>query len=113
MKFQQKKLRDVAGFYLRLILGFTLLSALAAGESAKRIFALGAWEESSYFSEEEKAVLTLTKEITPISDHGVSDDVCGRVRNLSGEQYLAHLILAINTINSWNRIVISTRLGPE
>ena len=87
--------------------------ALAAGESAKRIFALSAWKESPYFSEEEKVVLALTEEVTLISDHGVSDEVYGDALRLFGEQYVAQLILATNTINSWNRIAISTRLMPE
>lgn len=87
--------------------------ALDAGELAKRIFALNAWQESPYFTEEEKAVLALTEEITLISHHGVSDEVYNKVLNLFGEQYLAQLIVAINTINAWNRIAISTLLMPE
>ena len=87
--------------------------ALAAGESNQRIFALSAWQHSPYFSEEEKAVLQLTEEITLISDHGVSDEVYSKVLSLFGEQYLAQLIVAINTINTWNRIAVATRLLPE
>ncbi len=87
--------------------------ALAAGESAKRLFALSAWQESPFFSEEERAVLALTEEVTLISDHGVSDEVYNKNLELFGEQYLAQLLIAINTINTWNRMGVATKLQPQ
>ena len=41
--------------------------ALQLGETQRRIFALSAWKESPLFSEEERAVLQLTEEVTQIS----------------------------------------------
>ena len=40
--------------------------ALKIGETQRRIFALSAWKESPLFTEEERAVLQLTEEVTLI-----------------------------------------------
>src|ERR1700712_1591598 len=47
--------------------------ARKAGETEQRIYALNAWRETPYFSEEEQAILALTEEVTLISRH-VSDE---------------------------------------
>jgi AhpD family alkylhydroperoxidase len=47
--------------------------ARKAGETEQRIYALSAWEESPLFSDEERAVLAFTEEVTKISEHGVTD----------------------------------------
>ena len=83
--------------------------ALKIGESQRRIFALSAWKESPLFTEEERAVLQLTEEVTLISKDGVSDDTYNGVLNLFGENVLAQIIMQIIVINSWNRIAVSTR----
>jgi AhpD family alkylhydroperoxidase len=82
--------------------------ALKAGEIPKRIFLLDAWRETDVFSEEEKVILQLTEEVTLIHRKGVSTETYQRALQILGEQYLAQLIMAITTINAWNRISIST-----
>lgn len=82
--------------------------ALKIGETSRRIFALSAWEESPLFSEEERAVLQLTEEVTLISPNGVSDATYNRALEFFGENVLAQLIMQIIIINSWNRIAVST-----
>jgi AhpD family alkylhydroperoxidase len=82
--------------------------ALALGETERRIFALSAWKESPLFSEEERAVLQLTEEITLISKDGVSDETYEKVLKFFGEKILAQIIMQIVMINSWNRIAVST-----
>ena len=83
------------------------------GETEQRIYLLNAWREvDGIFSEEEKAILALTEEVTLIPN-GVSDATYARAAELFGDQILAQLIMAIVTINAWNRIAISTRLQPE
>src|SRR5450432_398307 len=42
--------------------------ALKLGETAQRLFALSAWWETPFFSEEERAALKLTEEVTNISN---------------------------------------------
>jgi len=83
--------------------------ALKIGEIPRRIFALSAWKESPLFTEEERAVLQLTEEVTLILEDGVSDDTYNKVLKFYGENELAQIIMQVIIINSWNRIAVSTR----
>lgn len=85
--------------------------ARKAGETEQRIYALNAWRDTTFFSEEERAILALTEEVTLISNH-VKDETYEQVAKVLEEKYLAQVILAIITINAWNRIGISTNLVP-
>lgn len=84
--------------------------ALKIGESSQRIFLLNAWEETELFTEEERCVLAMTEEITLIHQGGLSNETYRRALKLFGENRVAQLIMAIVTINSWNRIAIATNL---
>jgi AhpD family alkylhydroperoxidase len=87
--------------------------ALAAGESAERIIQLDAWAESKHFyTAKEIAALELTEAITVLTDGFVPDAVYARAANEFDETELARLIVAITTINAWNRFGVSTRLVP-
>lgn len=81
------------------------------GETEQRIYALSAWWDTPYFTEEEQAVLALTEEVTRISNR-VSDETYNRAAKVLDEHALAQVIMAIIAINSWNRISITTRLEP-
>lgn len=82
--------------------------ALRYGESAQRIFLLDAWREAGLFTEEEKCLLQLTEEVTLIHQRGLSSETYKKAVELLGEHYLAQTIMAITTINAWNRLAIST-----
>lgn len=83
------------------------------GETEQRIYLLNAWKEvDGIYTEEERAVLALTEEVTLIPQ-GVSDTTYNKAAALFGEKLLAQIIMAIVTINAWNRIAITTRLQPE
>lgn len=82
--------------------------ALKNGESAQRIFLLNAWQETDLFDEEEKTVLSVTEEVTLIHAHGLSAETYQKAMHLFGEHYLAQMIMAVITINAWNRIAVST-----
>ena len=82
--------------------------AIKLGETPRRIFALSAWKESPLFSEEERAVLQLTEEVTMISNHGVSEATYNTILKFYSENQLAQILMQIVVINSWNRIAIST-----
>jgi AhpD family alkylhydroperoxidase len=84
--------------------------ALKLGETTQRLFALSAWWETPFFTEEERAVLRLTEQVTNISDKGITDDVYKNALNILGERKLAQAIFVIVTINSWNRIAISMHM---
>jgi AhpD family alkylhydroperoxidase len=85
--------------------------ARKAGETEQRIYALNAWRGTPFFSEEEQAILALTEEVTLISHH-VADETYEEAAKVLEETYLAQVILAIITINAWNRIGIATNLMP-
>lgn len=85
---------------------------LKKGEQFERILLLTVWREVSVFSEKEKAVLQLTECVTNISECGVPDHVYQNVRAHFDEKQYVDLIMAINTINSWNRIGIATGMSP-
>jgi len=79
------------------------------GETEQRIYLTSVWREADVFTEEEKAILALTEEVTMISNH-VSDEVYQKAASFFSEKYLAEIILLIITINSWNRLAITTGL---
>lgn len=79
------------------------------GETEQRIYLISAWREADIYTEEEKAILALTEEVTLINNH-VSEETYHNAARLFDEKYLAEIILAIITINSWNRFAITTGL---
>ncbi|EEM01800.1 Alkylhydroperoxidase AhpD core [Bacillus pseudomycoides] len=83
------------------------------GETEQRIYALNAWRETPFFTQEERAVLALTEAITLVAETHVPDEVYEEVRNFFEEEQIAEIIMQIVTINAWNRIGVSTRLMPE
>ncbi|EFC82042.1 carboxymuconolactone decarboxylase family protein [Parafrankia sp. EUN1f] len=86
--------------------------ALAAGESSRRLFSVAAWHESPFFTERERAALALTDAVTRLGPDGVPDDVWNTVTKVWTEQEAANLIVAIATINVWNRFAVTTRTPP-
>lgn len=87
--------------------------AITSGETPKRLLALNAWEDSSCFTQEEKAVLALTDQTTLIAGKGVTDKTFDKAINLLGPEKVSHAIMAIACINAWNRIGKATLLIPE
>lgn len=83
--------------------------ALDLGETAQRIFLLNAWKETELFTEEEKTILAITEEVTLISQNGLSDATYKQAERLFDGNQIAQIIMAVVTINAWNRIVISTK----
>jgi AhpD family alkylhydroperoxidase len=86
--------------------------ALALGETNQRLFALSAWWETPFFTEEERAALKLAEDVTNIS-HGVCDETYERALKLFGEQKVAQLIFIAISINSWNRVAIPVHMVAE
>ncbi len=84
--------------------------AIKLGETARRIFALSAWTESHLFTNEERAALQLTEELTMLGNHGVCDDTYQKSIEVFGEKITAQIIMQIVVINAWNRIAIPTKM---
>ncbi|WP_028563483.1 carboxymuconolactone decarboxylase family protein [Paenibacillus pinihumi] len=86
--------------------------ARATGETEQRLYMLSAWREAPFYTEEERAALALTEAVTQISNAGVPQELYEQVRKHFDEGQFVDLIMAINAINSWNRIAISTGMVP-
>ncbi|WP_027388521.1 carboxymuconolactone decarboxylase family protein [Chryseobacterium gregarium] len=84
--------------------------ALKYGETPQRIFLLNAWRETDLFTEEEKVILAMTEEITLISQKGLTDETYEKAIRFFDEEQVRSIIMAVITINMWNRIAISTHL---
>lgn len=82
--------------------------ARAAGESEQRIFTLDAWREAPFFTDAERAALELTEAVTLVATMRVPDALYERVRAHFTETQYVQLVMAINLINSWNRLSIAT-----
>ncbi len=79
------------------------------GEDQQRLFLLSAWRETDIFTEEEKILLQVTEEVTMIHLNGLTDKTYQRAIDKFDEHYFSQIIMAITTINAWNRIAISTQ----
>jgi AhpD family alkylhydroperoxidase len=81
------------------------------GESSERINTVAAWREAPYFSEGERAALALTEAATRLADRPdpVPDEVWDEAARHHNEEQLAALVVAIATINAFNRLNATTR----
>jgi AhpD family alkylhydroperoxidase len=86
-------------------------SAKQAGESDERLLMVSAWRDSTYFDDAERAALALTEAVTRLNDgpDTVSDDLWEQVSKHYAEGQLAALLVAIATVNFWNRLNAPTR----
>ena len=85
--------------------------ARRAGETDERLFAVAAWHDAPYFTDSERAALALTESLTRLADRSeaVPDDIWEEAVKHFDEMELASLILAIATINVWNRLNAAVR----
>jgi len=82
-----------------------------AGETDARLHTIAAWRDAPYFTDPERAALALTEAVTRLSDRPdpVPDDIWNEAVRHYDERALAALLLAIATINVWNRLNVATR----
>jgi AhpD family alkylhydroperoxidase len=85
--------------------------ARRAGETDERLFAVAAWHDAPYFTDGERAALALTESLTRLADRSeaVPDDIWEEAVKHFDETELATLLLAIATINVWNRLNAAVR----
>lgn len=88
--------------------------ALKNGDTSQRLFLVSAWREATkFFTEEEQTVLKMTEEITLIHQNGLSEETYRKASGIFSENQIAQIIMAIVTINAWNRIAVSTHQEIE
>ncbi|PCJ98238.1 MAG: hypothetical protein COA50_01650 [Flavobacteriaceae bacterium] len=83
---------------------------LENGEQQQRLFLLNAWRETELFTEEERIILQMTEEVTMIHQKGLTNKTYQKAIEKFDDQYVSQIIMAIATINAWNRIGISTHM---
>jgi AhpD family alkylhydroperoxidase len=86
--------------------------ARAGGETEQRLYGLGAWRESPYYTDKERAALGWTESVTLIAATHAEDEDFAAVREHFDDRQLADLTWAIAAINAWNRVAIAFRATP-
>ena len=81
------------------------------GETDERLFSVATWRDAPYFTDAERAALALTEAATRLSDREdpVPDEVWEEAARHYDEPALAALVIAIASINVWNRLNVVTR----
>jgi AhpD family alkylhydroperoxidase len=80
------------------------------GETDERLFAVAAWRHAPYFTDAERAALALAEAVTRLSDRPdpVPDEIWEEAAKYYDEKGLAALLIAIASINVWNRFNVAT-----
>jgi AhpD family alkylhydroperoxidase len=82
------------------------------GETEERIYLLNAWKEvKGLYTDEERAILAITEEVTLIQG-GLSEATYQLAKTLFSDHHIAQIIIAVISINAWNRMAISTHMQP-
>jgi len=81
------------------------------GETDERLYAVTACRDAPYFDDAERAALALTEAVTRLSDQAdpVPDGIWEEATRHYDEQALGVLLMAIASINVWNRLNVATR----
>ncbi|OUR95785.1 carboxymuconolactone decarboxylase [Halobacteriovorax marinus] len=85
--------------------------ARAFSEDEQRIFALSAWREAPFYTDQERAALEWAEVNTLISTLKVTDDLFDRMKTFFTDEQLVDLTMVVTQINAWNRIALSFK--PE
>lgn len=76
--------------------------ALSRGESITRIVGLNAWRDTPLYSQVELTALEVAEQLT--LSQTLDDDYFYKVQQVLSDEDIVNLTVAINAINSWNRI---------
>lgn len=86
---------------------------IKSGMSVDKIVLVPVWDEvEDLFSDQERAALAWTEEVTRISETHASDEAYSAALSSFGEKSLVELTLVIATMNAINRMGISFRMKP-
>jgi AhpD family alkylhydroperoxidase len=81
------------------------------GATEEQVYAVAAWRETPWFSDEERAVLALTEAVTRLADNPnpVPDEVWDVAAKYFDQKELAALVLNIAITNAFDRLNTPTR----
>jgi AhpD family alkylhydroperoxidase len=88
------------------------IDARAAGETEQRLHALGAWRETPFFDDRERAGLAWIEAVTLVAQTHVPDEVYDEARRHFSDKEIVDLTYLASTINAWNRIAVALRAVP-
>lgn len=84
--------------------------ARSAGLDQRRLDVLAGWREApELYTDQQRAAIALTEQVTLIGQAGVSDEVWADATAVFTDREIVQLLLAIAAINVWNRLAIGTR----
>src|SRR5215510_13073709 len=81
--------------------------ARAIGETEQRIYALPAWRETPFFSEQERAALHFTESVTAMNQTHVPEADYAIVAAAFSDEEVAALLGLILMINAWNTLGVA------
>lgn len=82
------------------------------GESEQRIYMLNSWQETSFYTDRERAALEWAESLTLISEKEITDALYQSVLLHFNEKEMVALTMVIVTINSWNRLSVGFGTVP-
>ncbi len=83
------------------------------GIPQRTLHAVGAWQHAkNLFEPKELAALALTDAITKLGPDTVTDEIWDAAAAHFDDAQLGAIVMAICTINVWNRIAIATEMAP-
>jgi len=75
------------------------------GETERRLYAVGVWRETPFFTPRERAAFAWTEALTRLADTHAPDEAYAEMRSAFNEQESV-------AINIWNRFGVGYRLSP-
>lgn len=86
--------------------------ARAQGETEQGLYALGAWRDTPFYTDRERAALAWTEAVTLIDESSIPEELYESIRQQFSAKELVDLTLAVIAINGWNRLAVSFRTVP-
>ncbi|MDC8756348.1 carboxymuconolactone decarboxylase family protein [Janthinobacterium fluminis] len=86
--------------------------ARKGGDSERRLHLVAHWRETPFFSARERAALGWTEALTLLATSHAPDADYAALAAQFSEKEIVDVSMAINTINSWNRLGVGFRKMP-
>jgi len=114
LNFMHKKQLELLRFYISQINGCAYCldmhfkEAVAADETELRLYSVSVWEETSFYTDSERAMLQWAKSVTSLNENPIEQQASfSNLNEYFNIEEIANLTLVIIQINSWNRLAKS------